>query len=138
MFNTIEDLKSYQKYLRPLNENYIYYYLNTIYQYLLIREESQGADINERYLGDIPLKTASHEYKRIEIAKVLIAAGAKDNICYAIERNDLDGIQKLIADGEDIKKIKCYGESLLEFAKSEEEYNHNKEIAELLKSAGAK
>ena len=47
MFNTIEDLKSYQKYLRPLNENYIYYYLNTIYQYLLIREESQGADINE-------------------------------------------------------------------------------------------
>ena len=47
MFNTIEDLKSYQKYLRPLNENYIYYYLNTIYQYLLIREESQDADINE-------------------------------------------------------------------------------------------
>ena len=47
MFNTIEDLKSYQKYLRPLNENYIYYYLNTIYQYLLMREESQGADINE-------------------------------------------------------------------------------------------
>ena len=47
MFNTIEGLKSYQKYLRPLNENYIYYYLNTIYQYLLIREESQGADINE-------------------------------------------------------------------------------------------
>ena len=47
MFNTIEDLKSYQKYLRPLNENCIYYYLNTIYQYLLIREESQGVDINE-------------------------------------------------------------------------------------------
>ena len=47
MFNTIEGLKSYQKYLRPLNENYIYYYLNTIYQYLLIREESQDADINE-------------------------------------------------------------------------------------------
>ena len=47
MFNTIEDLKAYQKYLRPLNENCIYYYLNTIYQYLLIREESQGVDINE-------------------------------------------------------------------------------------------
>ena len=47
MFNTIEDLKSFQKYLRPLNENCIYYYLNTIYQYLLIREESQGVDINE-------------------------------------------------------------------------------------------
>ena len=47
MFNTIEDLKSYQKYLKPLNENCIYYYLNTIYQYLLIREESQGVDINE-------------------------------------------------------------------------------------------
>lgn len=101
----------------------------------LIRE---GVDVNERHLGDIPLRTASHEHKSIEIAKVLIAAGAKDNICYAIERNDLDGVQKLIADGEDIKKIKCYGESPLEFAKSEEKYNHNKEIAEVLKSAGAK
>ena len=47
MFNTIEDLRSYQKYLRPLNENCIYYYLNTIYQYLLMREESEGVDINE-------------------------------------------------------------------------------------------
>ena len=47
MFNTIEDLSSYQKYLRPLNENCIYYYLNTIYQYLLMREESEGVDINE-------------------------------------------------------------------------------------------
>lgn len=100
----------------------------------LIRE---GVDINGEHLGYIPLKTASH-YERIEIAKILIAAGAKDNICYAIERNDLDGVKKLIADGEDIKKIKCYGESPLKFAKSQEEYNHNKEIAELLKSAGAK
>ncbi len=47
MFNTIEDLRTYQKYLRPLNENCIYYYLNTIYQYLLMREESEGVDINE-------------------------------------------------------------------------------------------
>ena len=47
MFNTIEDLKTYQKYLRLSNENCIYYYLNTIYQYLLIREESEGVDINE-------------------------------------------------------------------------------------------
>ena len=47
MFTSIEDLKSFQKQLRPSNENCIYYYLNTIYQFLLMREESPGADINE-------------------------------------------------------------------------------------------
>ena len=47
MFKTIEELKSFQKQLRPLNDSYIYYYLNTIYQFLLMREESPGADINE-------------------------------------------------------------------------------------------
>ena len=47
MFKSIEELKSFQKQLRPSNENYIYYYLNTIYQFLLMREESPGADINE-------------------------------------------------------------------------------------------
>ena len=47
MFTSIEELKSFQKQLRPSNENCIYYYLNTIYQFLLMREESPGADINE-------------------------------------------------------------------------------------------
>ena len=47
MFKSIEELKLFQKQLRPSNENYIYYYLNTIYQFLLIREEVPGADINE-------------------------------------------------------------------------------------------
>ena len=47
MFKTIEELKSFQKQLRPLNDSYIYYYLNTIYQFLLIREEAPDADINE-------------------------------------------------------------------------------------------
>ena len=47
MFKSIEELKSFQKQLRPSNENYIYYYLNTIYQFLLMREESPRADINE-------------------------------------------------------------------------------------------
>ena len=47
MFTSIEDLKSFQKQLRPQNENSIYYYLNTIYQFLLMREEAPGADINE-------------------------------------------------------------------------------------------
>ena len=47
MFKTIEELKSFQKKLRPSNDNSIYYYLNTIYQHLLIREETPGADINE-------------------------------------------------------------------------------------------
>ena len=33
MFKSIEELKSFQKQLRPSSENYIYYYLNTIYQF---------------------------------------------------------------------------------------------------------
>ena len=47
MFKTIDELKLYQKQLKPSNDNSIYYYLNTIYQHLLMREESPGADINE-------------------------------------------------------------------------------------------
>ena len=47
MFKTIEDIKSYQKNLRPANDNFVHYYLNTIYQNLLIREESPNTDINE-------------------------------------------------------------------------------------------
>ena len=47
MFNTVEDIKNYQKNLRPANDNFIHYYLNTIYQNLLIREESPNVDINE-------------------------------------------------------------------------------------------
>ena len=47
MFKTIDDIKNFQRKLRPANDNFIYYYLNTIYQNLLIREESPNADINE-------------------------------------------------------------------------------------------
>ena len=47
MFKSIEELKSFQKQLRPSSDNYTFYYLNTIYQFLLMREESPGADINE-------------------------------------------------------------------------------------------
>ena len=47
MFKSIDDLKSFQKLLKPLNDNFIYYYLNTIYQHLLMREESPSDNINE-------------------------------------------------------------------------------------------
>ena len=47
MFKTVDDIKNYQKNLRPANDNFIHYYLNTIYQNLLIREESPNVDINE-------------------------------------------------------------------------------------------
>ena len=47
MFKSIDNLKSFQKLLKPSNDNFIYYYLNTIYQHLLMREESPSADINE-------------------------------------------------------------------------------------------
>ena len=47
MFKSIDDIKSFQKRLKPLNDNFIYYYLNTIYQHLLMREEAPSADINE-------------------------------------------------------------------------------------------
>jgi tRNA A-37 threonylcarbamoyl transferase component Bud32 len=47
MFKTVEDIKNYQRKLRPSNDNFIFYYLNTIYQILLMREESPNADIND-------------------------------------------------------------------------------------------
>ena len=47
MFKSVEELKTFQKQLRPVNDSYIYYFLNTIYQFLLMREESPSADINE-------------------------------------------------------------------------------------------
>ena len=47
MFKTVDDIKNYQKNIRPANDNFIHYYLNTIYQNLLIREESPNVDINE-------------------------------------------------------------------------------------------
>ena len=47
MFKTIDDIKNFQRKLRPSNDTFIYYYLNMIYQNLLIREESPNADINE-------------------------------------------------------------------------------------------
>ena len=47
MFKTVDDIKNFQKKLRPLNDNFILYYLNIIYQNLLIREETPNADINE-------------------------------------------------------------------------------------------
>ena len=47
MFKTIDDIKNFQKKLRPSNDTFIYYYFNTIYQNLLIREETPKADINE-------------------------------------------------------------------------------------------
>ena len=47
MFKTVEEIKNYQKSIKPLNDSFIHYYLNTIYQNLLIREESPNVDINE-------------------------------------------------------------------------------------------
>ena len=47
MFKTIEDINNYQKNLKPSNDNFIFYYLNIIYQNLLIREETPNSDINE-------------------------------------------------------------------------------------------
>ena len=46
MFKTVEDIKNYQKKYSSLNDN-IYYYLNTIFENLLMREESPHEDINE-------------------------------------------------------------------------------------------
>ena len=47
MFQTTYDIKTFQKNLRPSNNDYITYYFNTIYQNLLMREETPNSDINE-------------------------------------------------------------------------------------------
>ena len=47
MFKTIEDIKNFQKKFSPSNDSLTFYYLNTIFQNLLMREESPHEDINE-------------------------------------------------------------------------------------------
>ena len=47
MFKSIEEIKDFQNNLRGLNDSFIFYYLNTIYQNILMREESPNEDINE-------------------------------------------------------------------------------------------
>ena len=47
MLKTINDIKNYQNNLKPFNNKYITYYFNTIYQNLLMREETPNSDINE-------------------------------------------------------------------------------------------
>ena len=61
MFKTIDDIKDFQKKLWPSNDNFIYYYLNTIYQNLLIREESPNVDINEFNNKNIFANTQKHK-----------------------------------------------------------------------------
>ena len=47
MFKTVNDILLFQNNLKPANEALIYYYLNIVYQNLLMREETQNADIND-------------------------------------------------------------------------------------------
>ena len=47
MFKSIEDIKNFQKKFSPSNDSLTFYYLNTIFQNLLMREESPHEDINE-------------------------------------------------------------------------------------------
>jgi hypothetical protein len=47
MLKTIEDIKNFQRNLMPSNENNIIYYFDTIYNNLLMREETPKQDINE-------------------------------------------------------------------------------------------
>ena len=47
MLKTIDDIKNFQRNLMPSNENNIIYYFDTIYNNLLMREETPKQDINE-------------------------------------------------------------------------------------------
>ena len=47
MLKTIDDIKNFQRNLMPLDENNIIYYFDTIYNNLLMREETPKQDINE-------------------------------------------------------------------------------------------
>ena len=47
MLKTIDDVKNFQRNLIPSNENNIIYYFDTIYNNLLMREETPKQDINE-------------------------------------------------------------------------------------------
>ncbi|MBR4508253.1 MAG: ankyrin repeat domain-containing protein [Elusimicrobiaceae bacterium] len=89
-----------------------------------------GADINK----EIYLHMAS-KAKRIDIVKKQLSAGVKDDFCSAIIREDLEATKKLIDEGADFKNPYCnFATSPLRYA----EKIGNKEIIELLKSAGAK
>ena len=47
MFKTIDDIRTFQRNLKPSNNDYIILYLNCIYQNLLMREETPNNDIND-------------------------------------------------------------------------------------------
>ena len=47
MLRTIEDIRTFQRNLKPSNDDNIILYLNSIYQNLLMREETPNNDINE-------------------------------------------------------------------------------------------
>ena len=47
MLQSIDDIKSFQRSLKPSNSEYIICYLNMIYQHLLMREETPNSDIND-------------------------------------------------------------------------------------------
>ena len=47
MFKSVDDIKDFQKKLKPASDSLIYYYLNTIFHNLLIREDTPNNDINE-------------------------------------------------------------------------------------------
>ena len=47
MLKTIEDIRTFQRNLKPSNNDYIILYLNCIYQNLLMREETPNSDIND-------------------------------------------------------------------------------------------
>ena len=46
MLKSIEDLKNFQRNLKPYKDDYIIFYLNIIYQNLLMKEETPNSDIN--------------------------------------------------------------------------------------------
>lgn len=47
MFKSVNEIRNFQRQMCPSSENLIFYYLNTIYQNLLMREECPKQDINE-------------------------------------------------------------------------------------------
>ena len=47
MFKSVNDIILFQNNLRPINESLIFYYLNTVYLNLFMREETPNSDINE-------------------------------------------------------------------------------------------
>ena len=84
MFKTFEEVKNFQKNLKPSNNDNIILYFNSIYHNLLMREETPNADINEYNNRNLFLNKAKSFEKGITLKVFIQYFDIQEFICNRI------------------------------------------------------